>query len=72
MWYDGSVPLCCDDWADKHIVGKFPERSLPELWDAYDPARRELVKKNRAGLTPCNKCSERAGMRFGLELDWFG
>ncbi len=72
IWFDGSVPLCCDDWGDKHIVGRFPDQTLPELWDALDPARRELVKKNRAGLSPCNKCSEGQGKRFGLELNWFG
>lgn len=72
MWYDGTVPLCCDDWAEKHVVGKFPDMSLQELWDAYDPARRELIKRNRAGIPElCAGCTEGHGKRFGLELKWF-
>jgi Iron-sulfur cluster-binding domain len=71
MWYDGSVPICCDDWAAKHIIGKFPDKSLQELWDAYDPERRHLLKGDRAALEPCNKCNERAGTRWGLEKSWF-
>jgi MoaA/NifB/PqqE/SkfB family radical SAM enzyme len=71
MWFDGSVPICCDDWADVHIIGKFPEQSLPEIWDAYDEVRANLIRKDRGAQKPCNKCSERAGQRYGLELDWF-
>lgn len=72
MWFDGQVPLCCDTWNDSHIIGKFPDQSLPELWDALDPAREHLlVKRDRAGLVPCNKCSEGPGKRWGLEKDWF-
>lgn len=71
MWYDGSVPICCDDWADTHIIGTFPKQSLPDIWDAYDEVRRNLVAKNRGAQKPCNKCSEGEGKRFGLELGWF-
>lgn len=72
MWFDGSVPICCDDWADRHIVGRFPDSSLAELWDAYDPVRRNLIARWRGGQEPCNRCTERQGQRFGLELNWFG
>lgn len=71
MWFDGSTPLCCDDWGDSHIIGKFPDKSLPELWDLYDEARANLIRKDRGAQRPCDKCSEREGMRFGLELGWF-
>lgn len=71
MWFDGSVPICCDDWADAHIIGRFPEQSLPELWDAYDDVRQNLINKDRGAQSPCDKCSERQGQRWGLELDWF-
>lgn len=71
MWYDGSVPICCDDWADKNIIGKFPEQPLAEIWDAYDGVRRNLINRDRGAQKPCDKCSEREGKRFGLELNWF-
>lgn len=71
IWYDGSVPICCDDWGDQAIVGKYPEQSLPELWDLYDPYRKNLIDRNRAAQMPCAVCTERQGKRFGLELNWF-
>lgn len=72
MWFDGSIPICCDDWADANIIGKFPTQSLPDLWDAFDEFRQNLINRDRGAQKPCNKCSEGAGKRFGLELDWFG
>ena len=73
MWYDGSVPICCDDWADQHIIGRFPDKSLPELWSLYDPTRRHLLAKDRDGAgLPCRFCTEGEGKRYGLELNWFG
>jgi len=72
MWFDGSVPVCCDDWADQRIIGKFPDNSLPELWDMYDDTRKNLLRKDRAANgEPCKFCTERAGFRWGLEKDWF-
>lgn len=72
MWFDGSVPICCDDWADQRIIGKFPDNSLPELWDMYDESRMNLLHKDReANGLPCKFCTERSGFRWGLEKDWF-
>jgi hypothetical protein len=71
MWFDGSVPFCCDDWGDAHIIGSFPERSLPDLWDAYDEVRANLIARDRGAQKPCDKCTEGQGKRFGLELSWF-
>lgn len=72
IWYDGSIPICCDDWGDKRIIGKFPDKSLPELWDMYDESRMNLLRKDRnANGEPCRFCTERAGFRVGLEMNWF-
>lgn len=68
--YDGTVPLCCDDWRQQQVIGKYPDKPLSELWDLYDPLREALLQKDRSHA-PCNKCSERSGMRSGLEFDWF-
>jgi radical SAM protein with 4Fe4S-binding SPASM domain len=69
---EGNVVLCCNDWKQEHIVGNVNSEPLSALWDKLDTARARLLKKDRAGVTPCNKCSERAGFRVGLEMDWFG
>jgi hypothetical protein len=71
MWYDGSIPVCCDDWADQAIVGRYPEHSLPELWDKFDSYRLNLINKDRAAQQPCVLCTEKQGRRFGLEMGWF-
>lgn len=71
MWFDGSIPICCDDWADQRIIGQYPKNSLPELWDMYDESRANLLRKDRAANgEPCKFCTERSGFRWGLEKDW--
>lgn len=72
--FDGEVPLCCLDWHHHYVAGRFPaDGSLEEIWHGgLDPARRELLALNRAGIRPCSRCSERTGFRFALERDWFG
>jgi len=68
---EGHVVLCCNDWKQEHIVGNVKDTPLSVLWDRLDTARASLISKDRAAVIPCNKCSERAGFRVGLETDWF-
>lgn len=70
---DGTIPLCCNDWSEEGVQARFPETGLREIWESkMQDARAVLLQKNRAGLSPCYKCSERPGMRVGLESGWFG
>lgn len=69
--YDGTVPLCCNDWKEEGVIGNVKDNYLYELWDKLDYARRLLLKKDRASLMPCAVCSERVGFRVGLEMGWF-
>jgi len=64
--YDGTVPLCCNDWKEETVIGKAGQ-PIEEIWGNYDEYRKLLMKKDRSKLKPCDKCSERAGFRVGLE-----
>jgi hypothetical protein len=73
LHWDGTVPICCNDWLDVAVAGRFPDVSLEELWfGELNRFRRPLLNKDRAALSPCDKCSERSGFRVGLEMNWFG
>jgi len=72
LHYDGTVPICCNDWSEEAIAGKFPGTGLEQIWkSSLDAYRKDLLEKNRAAIVPCAKCSERAGFRVGLEMSWF-
>lgn len=45
--WDGGVAICCEDPQAAHLVGRFPERSLAELW--HGPRMQELRRAHRAG-----------------------
>lgn len=71
--YDGTVPICCDDWKEQAVIGRFPEQSLEDIWlhtSEMNSRRLQLIAKNRE-LSPCNKCSVHSGSRPGLEMGWF-
>ena len=34
--YDGVVPICCIDWKRECPIGKFPEKSLHEIWNGKE------------------------------------
>jgi MoaA/NifB/PqqE/SkfB family radical SAM enzyme len=68
--YDGTVPICCDDWREERVIGKFPHQSLETIWKGFDPYRLRLIGKDR-GFSPCEKCSVKSGGRSGLEMSWF-
>lgn len=60
---DGKALVCCyDQWLDKLSPGKFPEQSLPEIWDSRILwlVRQMLFNKNRSML-PCATCDYHGG-----------
>ena len=65
--YDGTVNICCNDWQNEFIVGKFPEHSLKEIWEGKKlmQVREQLQQKIRL-FKPCNKCNYYGGTRQGL------
>jgi MoaA/NifB/PqqE/SkfB family radical SAM enzyme len=71
VYADGTVPLCCNDWTPVNVRGNVLTDRLEDIWRAMDDARRVLLAKNRGGLKPCDRCTEHAGFRVGLEYAWF-
>jgi MoaA/NifB/PqqE/SkfB family radical SAM enzyme len=70
---NGVVPICCVDWRDECILGKFPEDgTLQEIWfsDIFNVFRYRLRNKNR-NMLPCDFCDYNGGFRLGL-LPKFG
>lgn len=66
--YDGSVTICCVDWCHELIMGRFPEDgSLEDIWYG-EPFQhvRSLLKVNKRGFIPCQRCDYRGGFRLGL------
>lgn len=55
--WDGSVSVCCNDYDNKGVVGKFPDSSLKELWRAplLEEYRARLLKKEYSGPL-CTNC----------------
>jgi sulfatase maturation enzyme AslB (radical SAM superfamily) len=65
--WDGSAPLCCYDWVDRYVIGKFPEQSLEEIWNGrpMQVARQLLYFGNRRNH-PCRTCDFHGGFRIGI------
>lgn len=66
--YDGSVTICCVDWCHELIMGRFPEDGhLKTIWYG-EPFQhvRALLKSNKRGFIPCQRCDYRGGFRLGL------
>jgi len=59
IFYDGLVPLCCNDWREQAIIGRFPDDgALATIWRSacYSHARAFLRVGKRASLAPCDVC----------------
>lgn len=66
--YDGVVPICCVDWKEECILGKFPEDGgVRDIWnaEAFNAIRVRLQNKSRLHL-PCYLCDFNGGFRLGL------
>jgi len=65
--WDGKAPLCCYDWLDRLVVGKFPDQSLQEIWNGrLFQLARMLLHKGERGFSPCQTCDFHGGFRVGL------
>ncbi len=60
IWWDGRVNPCDVDYLSKLSVGRVPESAVSELWtsEAYDRLRKMHLASRRAGLFPCNRCTQ--------------
>jgi len=67
IFYDGTVPICCMDYREECVLGKFPDQSLKDIWygdNAY-LVRCHLYDKRRDLITPCKRC-DYVGKKVGL------
>jgi len=60
--YDGEVPICCEDTLVQYSLGNVKNNTLSEIWygEKMKIATELLKNKNRAALSPCNKCTKGA------------
>lgn len=70
LYNNGNVVLCCHDWGEEYVLGRFPNESVMDIWygERHVAALRSLYAKDRSG-TPCNKCDYQGGFRLGLLKD---
>jgi MoaA/NifB/PqqE/SkfB family radical SAM enzyme len=70
LYYDGTVVLCCHDWKEEYVLGKFPEQSVRDIWfgERHAAALRAIYVKDRSG-PPCARCDYNGGFRLGLLKD---
>lgn len=55
MW-DGSVGLCCHNWFNNAVVGKYPDNSLKEIWNSKESKRLRKLAKHPEKGEPCKTC----------------
>jgi len=63
VFWDGRVPLCCQDWGPKDIIGDLSRQSLHAVWQG-EPMRhyRHLLCAHRTEeSTVCRDCSVVSG-----------
>ena len=58
LWQDGKVNPCDVDYKSILSPGKFPEKSLLELWNSqkYNETRNKHLALLRTDISPCDRC----------------
>jgi len=56
---DGTAPLCGCDYSVKHLLGKFPQESIKEIWnsDGFEKIRFAHENSNRNEIELCQGCN---------------
>lgn len=60
LGYDGTVPICCQDWQDMFVIGNAYEQTIPQIWNSerFWAVRQLLHRKRRDALLPCAGCND--------------
>ena len=67
IYYNGIVPICCMDWRQELVMGKFPEQSLKDIWNSKEwEVVRELTYNKERIMRPCYMCDFGGGFRLGF------
>lgn len=61
--WDGSISVCCNDFDNQAVVGKYPDKTLLELWRGplFEEYRTRLAKHEYGGPL-CTNCYDYAGL----------
>lgn len=72
IFYDGKVPICCNDWRGKYKCGDSIKNSICSIWqgEEFNSARKILYSKNR-NFDPCIGC-DNVSFRVGILPDKLG
>lgn len=56
--YDGSVPLCCNDYENKVILGNVNKQTIAEVWGGkkLSKVRKNHMSKNFSKVEICSSC----------------
>lgn len=58
--WDGTVPICCQDWMDVTVMGSVREQHMRDIWfgEKFYLARLMLYRRMRYALEPCRTCND--------------
>lgn len=69
--FDGSVSVCCVDWAHGTLVGDLTRQSIQDVWrgERLQQFRLRHLKGERSTLPGCSSCDYIAGFPDFADLD---
>ena len=58
VWWDGTVNPCEQDYKSNLKLGKFPDKSIKELWHSsqLESLRNKHLNNKRKNCFPCDRC----------------
>lgn len=58
--WDGTIPVCCQDWLDVNLIGDTRTTHIRDIWFSrkYYLIRHLLYRKRRDLLRPCVACND--------------
>ena len=68
--WNGDIAICCNDWRGVYKCGNTIEDGIVDVWrgQAFNAARRYLIRGERSALSPCDICDAKS-YRVGLLPD---
>ena len=59
VWFDGAVNPCDTDYRSTLRIGRFPEKSISDLWrqEDYQQLRESHLEGKRSAVSPCRQCT---------------
>lgn len=60
LGWDGTIPICCQDWMDVNVMGNVMDTHIRDIWfsEKFHLARLLLSRRRRDLLEPCATCND--------------